>query len=168
MRRLTTSPTPPRLGVASRWQPLWFALVVSVLSAGTADAQLRVIVNRAVPDGGVSMSELSRLFRGEYGSLANGQRVVLAEELAARAKYVRVVTGMTDDQFRRHWIRLVFAGTPVQPPRTFPDAATTCTFVARTPGALAIVDGRCGADVRTLSVDGREADDPLYPLRWPG
>ena len=152
---------------ASRWRALAFALVLVTIASGEAEAQLRVIANRGVSDAGVSLSELSRLFRGEYGSLANGQRVVLAEEAGARTKYVRLVTGMTDDQFRRHWIRLVFAGTPVQPPRTLADTESACAFVARTPGALAIIDGRCGTDVRTLTVDGRAADDPQYALRPP-
>ncbi|MCU0626446.1 MAG: hypothetical protein MUF21_08175 [Gemmatimonadaceae bacterium] len=137
------------------------ALVVPAL----AQAQLRVIVNRSYPDTDVSMRDLTRLFRGEYGSLANGQRAVLAEQATARARYVRTVTGMDDDTFRRHWIRIVFAGAPVAPPRGFPDAETACAFVARTPGALAIVEGRCGDDVKTLTVNGRQGGDAQYPLR---
>jgi hypothetical protein len=130
-----------------------------------AHAQLRVIANRSYPDADVSLRDLTRLYRGEYSSLPNGQRVILAELGSARSRYVRVVTGMDDDTFRRHWIRLVFAGTPVQPPRVFADVESLCAFVGRTPGAIAIIDGRCDDLVRTLTVNGRPGGDPMYPLR---
>jgi hypothetical protein len=140
-----------------------FALLASC--PAMARAQLRVIANKSYPDADVSMRDLTRLYRGEYGSLTNGQRAVLVEQASVRSRYVRLVTGMEEDQFRRHWIRLVFAGTPVQPPRGFADTASACAFVARTPGALAIVEGRCDDDVRTLTVNGRSLTDPQYPLR---
>lgn len=149
------------------WRWLLLVCTVLLLLPASADAQLRVVANRGMPDVNVSMNDLARLFRGEYGSLTNGQRIVLAEQDIAREQYVRVVTGMTEDQFRRHWIRIVFAGTPVQPPRTLPDLESTCAFVARTPGALAIVAGRCDDSVRTLTVNGRSAEDAQYPLRVP-
>lgn len=147
-----------------RFAPL-AALIALVLCPTAAHAQLRVIANQSYPDADISLRDLTRLYRGEYGSLTTGQRVVLAEQASARSRYTKVVTAMDDDAFRRHWIRLVFAGTPVQPPRSFPDAESVCAFVQRTPGAVAIIDGRCEDGVRTLTVGGKSAGDAQYPLR---
>jgi hypothetical protein len=157
----SSSTTPPH----RRWIPVALLLAALTVIPSQAHAQLRVIANKTFRDPDVSLRELTRLYRGEYGSLANGQRAVLAEQNGVRARYVRTLTGMDDDQFRRHWIRLVFAGTPVQPPRGFADAEAVCEFVARTPGALAIVDGRCDDGVRTLTINGHPAGDGQYPLR---
>jgi hypothetical protein len=136
-----------------------------LLCPAMAQTQLRVIANRTYPEADISMRDLTRLFRGEYGSLTNGQRVALVEQASVRTRYVRLVTGMDDDAFRRHWIRLVFAGAPVQPPRGFSDTESACAFVSRTPGAIAIIEGRCDDGVRTLTVNGRPGGDALYPLR---
>jgi hypothetical protein len=157
-----SSPTTP---LTRRWKPAAILITVLTVLATPAQAQLRVIANKSFRDADISLRELTRLYRGEYGSLANGQRAVLAEQNGVRARYVRTLTGMDDDQFRRHWIRLVFAGTPVQPPRGFADTDAVCEFVARTPGALAIVDGRCDDGVRTLTIDGHPTGDGQYPLR---
>jgi hypothetical protein len=154
------SSSPPR----RRWLGA-LAFLAAVAAPTGVQAQLRVIAHASYPSDDISLRDLGRLFRGEYGTLSSGQRAVLAEQGAARTRYVRTVTGMDDDQYRRHWIRIVFAGTPVQPPRGFPDVEAVCAFVARTPGAIAIVDGRCDGQARTLSVGGRSVGDPQYPLR---
>jgi hypothetical protein len=147
-----------------RWLQLG-ALCVALAMPAALSAQLRVIAHPSYPESDISVRDLGRLYRGEYSALVSGQRAVLAEQGPARVRYVRTVTGMDDDQFRRHWIRIVFAGTPVQPPRGFSDADAVCAFVARTPGAMAIVDGRCDGSVKTLSVNGKSVGDAQYPLR---
>jgi cystathionine beta-lyase/cystathionine gamma-synthase len=160
-RSASSHTTPP----SRRWLAL--ATIVAALAGlpAVGQAQLRVVVHKSYREADVSLRELTRLYRGEYGSLANGQRAILAEQNGVRARYVRTLTGMDDDQFRRHWIRLVFAGTPVQPPRGFSDVDAVCEFVARTPGALAIIDGRCDDGVRTLTINGHPSADGQYPLR---
>ena len=81
----------------------------------------------------------------KYWLLVNGQRVVR----------------MSDDQFRRHWIRVVFAGNPVTPPQGFDTVADAVKFVATHRGALAFVNGPVDASVRILLIDGRALFDLL-------
>jgi hypothetical protein len=135
------------------------------LTAGRAGAQIRVIVHPATPDTSITMRELARLFRGEYSSLPGGDRVRLVEHTAARAAFYQGVVQMSGDQFRRHWIRVVFAGNPVTPPEGFESVADAVRFVATHRGALAFVNGPVDATVKVLLIDGRAPGDPAYRLR---
>jgi hypothetical protein len=133
--------------------------------AHRVDAQIRIIVHPATPDTSISMRELARLFRGEYSALPGGDRVRLVEHTAARTAFYERVVQMSGDQFRRHWIRVVFAGNPVTPPEGFATLADAQRFVATHRGALAFVNGPVDASVKVLLVDGRSPGDPAYPLR---
>lgn len=135
------------------------------LIAGRADAQIRVIVHPATPDTSITMRELARLFRGEYSSMPGGDRVRLVEHTAARTAFYQSVVQMSGDQFRRHWIRVVFAGYPVTPPEGFDTVADAVRFVATHRGALAFVNGPVDGTVKVLLIDGRAPGDPAYRLR---
>jgi hypothetical protein len=145
------------------------AVLLSLLGAGTpvvrAEAQIQVIVHPSTPDSSISMPELARLFRGEVALLPGGERVRLVEQSTARDTFYERVVRMSEDQFRRHWIRVVFAGNAVTPPVGFESAADAVRFVAGHRGALAFVEGPVDASVKVLLVDGRHPGDPSYPLR---
>lgn len=139
------------------------ALVLVLPARG--EAQLRIIVHPSTPDSSITMQELARLFRGEYLSLPSGVRARLVEHSPARVEFYERVVQMSGDQFRRHWIRVVFAGNPVIPPEGFESAADAIRFVATHRGALAFVDGPVDASVKVLFVNGKLPGDPAYPLR---
>jgi hypothetical protein len=139
-------------------------IALAVLPSRAA-AQIRIIVHPATPDTSITMRELARLFRGEYSSLPGGDRVRLVEHSAARAAFYQGVVQMSGDQFRRHWIRVVFAGNPVTPPEGFDTVIDAVRFVATHRGALAFVNGPVDASVKVLLIDGRAPGDPAYPLR---
>lgn len=146
-----------------RWSLVVTALVLAW--PARADAQLRIIVHKSTPDSSITMQELARLFRGEYLALPSGVRARLVEHSPARAEFYQRVVQMSGDQFRRHWIRVVFAGNPVTPPEGFESATEAIRFVASYRGALAFVDGPVDASVKVLLVDGKLPGDPAYPLR---
>lgn len=151
--------------VARLVRQLALAVAAVVLTASGARAQVRVIVHPATPDTSISLRELARLFRGEYSSLPRGDRVRLVEHVEARAAFYERTVQMSEDQFRRHWIRVVFAGNPVAPPEGFEHAADAVRFVATHRGALAFVTGPVDGSVKVLRIDGRLPGDPAYPLR---
>jgi len=130
-----------------------------------AQAPIRVIVNRGMQVESVDLRELERIYLGNVNSLPGGGRIVLAEQVGARQRFYQTVAKMTEDQFRRHWIRVVFAGNPVSPPTPFANPEDVVRFVARTPGAIGFLEGGANETVRVLRVDAKDATDPAYPLR---
>ncbi|MEO8452717.1 MAG: hypothetical protein ABI647_23190 [Gemmatimonadota bacterium] len=143
------------------------ALVVVPPTAHRAstDGPIRVIVNRSVVVETLDLRELNRLYRGDVASLPGGARVVLAEQIGARQRFYAIVLKMTEDSFRRHWIRVVFAGNPVNPPTPFSTSEDLIRFVAKTPGAIGFLEGDADETVRVLRIDNIDAAAPTYPIR---
>jgi len=131
----------------------------------SADTSIRVIVNRGTAVETLGLTELNRLYLGNLSSLPGGARVVLAEHVGARPRFYAAVAKMTEDTFRRHWIRVVFAGNPVSPPTPFWSPEEVVRFVARTPGAIGFLEGSTDETVRLLRIDGKNPSDPSYPIR---
>ena len=141
---------------------LWFVTVSAPFVP--SPAPVRVIMNRGAGLESVSLPDLARMFRGEIGSLPNGVRIVLAEQVSARGRFYADVIQMSEDTFRRHWIRVVFAGNPVAAPVPFTSTEAIVSFVARTPGAIGFTDGSPDDTVQVLRVDQKRVDDPSYPI----
>lgn len=141
------------------------AFALSLFVAPSASAQLQVVANRSFPGSSVSRRDLAHLFRGEYGDVGGPTRTILVDELGVRRVYVKALLQMSEDQFKRHWIRVVFSGAPVAPPQTFATAQQVIEFVAATPGAIALMSYVPTDQVKVLAVDGLLPNDPRYPLR---
>jgi len=142
----------------------WCALLL-VATRPTAEAPIRVIVNRGTAVESLDLKDLNRMYLGNLSSLPGGGRIVLAEHVGARERFYSIVAKMTEDRFRRHWIRVVFSGIPVSPPMPFATADEVTQFVSRTPGAIGFLEGAANETVRVVRIDGKEASDPGYPLR---
>jgi hypothetical protein len=153
------------LSVAALVLRLTIVVALFAVPGSRAEAQVLIIVHPSTPDTSISMQELARLYRGDYLALPSGVRARLVEHSPARATFYQRVVQMSGDQFRRHWIRVVFAGNPVTPPEGFESAQDAMRFVASHKGAVAFVDGPVDATVRVLMVDGKAPGDPAYPLR---
>lgn len=144
---------------------LALALVLGSFAPVRGEAQARVIVPREYKGNDISLEDLVRLYRGDYTQMPTGERVVLAEQASARTLYARRLLSMNDDQFGRHWIRIVFTGRPAAPPKSFSSLEEVSTFVGRTVGAVAIVMGTPNDDVKVLTVNGLAPNDARYPLK---
>jgi hypothetical protein len=142
---------------------LWF--MTAVAPPVKAPGPVRVFVNRGSGLESVSLVDLARMYRGEISSLPSGVRIVLAEQVQARARFYASVVQMSEDSFRRHWIRVVFAGSPAIAPRTFTSTEEIVAFVARTPGAIGFSDGAVDESVRVIRIDDQSAGRPDYPIR---
>ena len=145
--------------------------VTSLFAAGAplprrADAQIAVIVSRSSPLQSVTSDELKRMFLGSTKAFADLTPVMLVEYPPLRQAFYRSALALSDLQFKRHWIKLVFSGEVVTPPSQIADEPEVRRFVASHPGAigflpLSAVDGT----VRALTVDGHAPSDPAYKIR---
>lgn len=141
------------------------SLLVCFAATRRCDAQVSVIAHPSFPGSSISSRELSRLFLGEYTAIKGGVRVVLVAQAAAQRIYMRSFLRMSEDEFKRHWIREMFTGRPVTPPVVVATLDEAVTMVQNAPGAIAFVVGRPDGRIKVLQVDGHSADHPAYPVK---
>jgi hypothetical protein len=132
----------------------------------TAHAQVAVVVNRGNPITGLTLEQLRRLYLGKSTTFPGGTPVTLIESPAVRAGFYRQVLGMTHDQFKRHWVGVVFSGEGASPPREIEEVTQLRRFVSDHAAAVAFLPlGDVDTSVKVLTIDGAKPGDANYPLR---
>jgi hypothetical protein len=145
--------------------PLLLSLVVVRTALAQEHPPLAIIVHSGNRLTSLSLDELRRLYLGMTPTFPSGERVVLLESAEHRLPFYREALGMSEDQFKRHWIARVFAGEPGTPPESFRDPGELVRYVAQHPDAIGFLPAnRVDGSVKLLTIDARRPSNLRYPL----
>jgi hypothetical protein len=130
---------------------------------------LAVIVHHSNPVDNLTFSELRRIFMLDTQTWPHGRKitVVLREKgQPERAETVRVICGLSEDDYEKHILFRTFQGGVNIGPRSIQSAAAMLRFVFSAPGAIASVAAdQVDASVKLVRIDGRLPGEPGYRLR---
>jgi ABC-type phosphate transport system substrate-binding protein len=130
---------------------------------------LVIIVHQSNPVDQLTRAELRRIFLFDTQTWRNGRKVtVMSREKgqAERSEAIRLICGMSDEQYDQYILFQTFRGVMSQGPREILSASAMLRFVFNAPGAIGyvpaeVVDG----STKVLRIDGLLPVDPQYPLR---
>lgn len=128
-----------------------------------------VIVHPGAPVTDIAMSDVTRLLLGERRFWRSDMPVVvLLPNLGspARAFLLAHVFHMTEQNYRRHMLELLYRGELEYAPKVVGSLDELIAFTAASPGAVSLVPASqpIPASVRVLNVDGHAPGSPGYPL----
>jgi ABC-type phosphate transport system substrate-binding protein len=136
--------------------------------AALADA-IAIIVHRSNPTEDLSFRELRRIFMLERQTWRHGRKitVVLRESgQPERAEAIRLICGMSEQDYDRHLLLQTLRGTITQGPREIRTAEAMIRFIFNAPGAIGYVPANAEASLtKVLRIDGLLPGDPKYPLQ---
>ena len=136
---------------------------------GQAVGDVSVVVHPGVPVDNLTIAELRNYLTGEREFWPDRTRVtILIRAPVARARDIAVkdICQMTEAQFRQHWIGKVFRADAASAPKIVYSNDSALETVARTPGAIAFVEGAVTAkNVKVVKVEGRSPGQQGYRLR---
>ncbi len=118
-----------------------WGVLVSFL-AGTACAEVVVVVSAQQPIRTLSRTELTDIYLGRMNRLANGDPVVpidQRESTSAHKEFYSRYLRQSPAQIKAHWSRLIFTGRG-QPPQTVPNGSAMADLVAKAPHAIGYLD----------------------------
>ncbi len=131
-----------------------------------APPPIAVVVNRGNPLTNITRDQLREFYLGRSTQFPNRDRVVLLELPTLRGEFYRSVLGMSEDQVKRYWIGVIFAGGDAAPPKEVGNADEVKRYVAEHRGTVAFIAATdVDSTVKPLTVDGRRPNDPEYPIR---
>jgi ABC-type phosphate transport system substrate-binding protein len=147
----------------------------SALATGPAPAQppgadaLAIVVHKSNPTEELSFRELRRIFMLERQTWGHGRKitVVLRESgQPERAEAIRLICGLSGEDYDRHLLLQTFRGTISQGPREIRTATAMLRFVFNAPGAIGYVWADSDMSfIKVLRIDGLLPGHPRYPLR---
>ncbi|HEY7510584.1 MAG TPA: hypothetical protein VIG50_10035 [Vicinamibacteria bacterium] len=140
-----------------------------LLAAGAAEAgDVAIIVHRDNSQGGVTLAELSRLFRLDQQRWGTGEKVEVVLQVGGSAKeavMLERVFRMRGADLKPFWLGKIYRGELTAAPRVLASDAGVKHYVAANPRALGYVDSvMLDSSVKVLRVDGKLPGEPGYPL----
>ncbi len=141
-------------------------------SAGAPGRENLVFVaGKGRPAPSISSADLRRIWLGRTTRWPDGRRIVLAVRPAStpagRFFYGKVID-MSEIDFSRLWLGILFRGDAESAPRVIGPADEVRRFLARVPDGLAfLLSSEVDRDTKPLRLDGREPGEPGYPYRIP-
>ncbi len=129
-------------------------LLVALLWAGGAQADIAVIVHADNPVQSLSARQTAELYLGRVRTFDTGQYAVVVDQGRddpLRGRFFKDVSGMSIGQVTAYWSRLQFTGQ-VQPPRSLDGDAAVLDFVRRHPAAIGYVSSTALADPKGKTV----------------
>ncbi len=134
---------------------LWACLVPVTARGQTVDRSLRIVVSKDNKITTLTGDDLNRIFLGKKTLWDSGTRIVPAmpeEESPAGELFLAGTLKKSVSQFRSYWKRLLFSGGGTVP-KVFRSSSQLMDFVARSPGAIAVVETSAVDDrVRVLEI----------------
>ena len=119
----------------------------------------------------ISAGDLRRIFLGEISRWANGHRIIVfvrsSETQEGRIFLDRLIR-MSDIDYSQWWLGSVFRGRSANSPRVIASDDAMVKAVAATPDAIGFVAAPpvvTESGVGILTINGRAASDPDYPIR---
>lgn len=106
--------------------------------AGTARADLYVVVHAGNPQRAMAQKEVVDLFMGRSRNFAQGDFALpfdLPRDSAVRERFYLAITGMSLAQVNSYWSRLMFTGQTM-PPQALPGESAVADLVRRNPSAI--------------------------------
>ena len=135
--------------------------------AGAANKPLVVVVGTATPLRNISLGELRHVFLGEPVEAGTGKPLVGINHpmgIATRERFDLAVLGLKPDTIGRFWVdRRIRDQSPA--PKAVQSAELAIRVVASLPGAITYgTSDLVNKQVRALTIDGKAAGQPGYPL----
>jgi ABC-type phosphate transport system substrate-binding protein len=132
---------------------------------------MAIVVHRSNPIEELSLDELRSLFLGERQRWPNGRRITLVLPDPGRPEgeaALRLIYRMSEAELNHHFLRAVYRGQAVGPPKRLSSSERVVRFVFNVPGAIGCVPAQdVDGSVKVLRVDGHTPGETGYPLRTP-
>ena len=137
----------------------------------TSSEPLVIVVNRLNSEENLSFSDLHQIFLGTRRYWSDGKRITLVMREPGEAErnvILRDVCGLTEEQFKTHFLRGLYTGDIIVSPKTLSTPQGVKRFIFNVPGAIGYLRmSDVDANVKVIRIDERFPGDKGYRLRVP-
>lgn len=145
-------------------------LLIVALLAVPASSQIIIVVPAKSRIDSLSSKQLQKIFKGEPAGPKQLTPLQIVEFAPAGDDFYMQLYGANAYAIAKHWLRLIFSGARVLPPKSFSEAAKFLSFLAAHDNAigflpLELLQPAKDTSIRAVIIDGRDSHHPQYLLR---
>lgn len=118
------------------------AAFVLSLAAGSAAAELVVVVSARSPVATLRADQVADIFLGQVGRFPDGSEAVPLDQAFGaplRTEFYAKVAGKSPHLMKAHWTKMIFTGRG-QPPKELPNSAAVRRLVADNPALIGYLE----------------------------
>lgn len=148
---------------------LKLSVLLTVLAQTTlASAQLVLVVSKESPIDSLSAKEIRKIFKGQSLVHAGNRPLQVVEYSPERERFYKILYDQSSYSIAKHWLRLIFSGERVVPPKSFSDPKRLCKYVSQAQNAVSFLprslfeEYRYDYAIKAVVVDGRHYQDRDY------
>jgi ABC-type phosphate transport system substrate-binding protein len=119
-----------------------FGLALSLAMAGTAKADVVVVVSAKCAVSTLSKDQVTDIFLGKSARFPDGAPAVpidQAEGSPARDEFYSTFANKSPAQMKAHWTKIIFTGRG-QPPKSVPNSVEVRKLIAANPQAISYIE----------------------------
>ncbi|MFQ5630964.1 MAG: hypothetical protein ACE5I1_19510, partial [bacterium] len=154
-------------------------LVMAMLSMPSlAEAQFVIVTNAKSPIDSLSMQELQKVFKGQAIGPQKDTPLQIIEYDPACDRFYGILYDQNAYAIAKHWLRLIFAGERVKPPKNFTEIAPFLEFLSENRYTIGFLTTKTfleikskiptfsgNKNIRAVMIDGWNYGDAQYPLK---
>jgi hypothetical protein len=145
-------------------------VLLVVLLPVCASSQIIIVVPAKSKIDSLTSKELQKIFKGEPAGPWQLTPLQIVEFAPAGDDFYMQLYGANAYAIAKHWLRLIFSGARVLPPKNFYEAPKFLSFLAAHDNAIGFLPLELFQQVKDYSVraaiiDGRDYHHPQYLLR---
>ncbi len=116
---------------------LWAVMLFVCCFPQCVDAQYVIVVSNTSDMDSLSVDDLKKIFKGASPHrLSSKKNRQVVEYGPACDKFYKSLYGQSSYSLTKHWLRLVFTGKRVLPPKSFSDSEKFARFLIRNEAAI--------------------------------
>ena len=146
-------------------------LLFCMTIARSGEAQYVIVTNNRSTIDSLTINQVQKVFKGQPINKVNVQTLQIVEFDPACDAFYQQLYGLNSYSLAKHWLRLIFAGERVYPPKNFTNLVEFNDFIEKNQNAIGFLprsayeEVKNSAHLRAVVIDGKNYLDPAYPLR---
>ncbi|RMI13164.1 MAG: hypothetical protein D6681_06090 [Calditrichaeota bacterium] len=153
-------------------RPLLYGLALIIwLVPEYASAQIVVVVPDKSPLDSLSFKEVQKVFKGQpIDKVEEPPQVV--EYAPAGDAFYQMLYDLTAYAMGKHWLRMIFSGQRVRPPKSFTEVDRLVKYMAEHENTIGFLPRELfehleDSPIRAVVIDGFRYDHPQYAFKSP-
>ncbi len=133
-----------------------------------ANAQIVIVVQANCDIDSLSIGELKNIFKGQSVDVHESCQIVEFTPLSD--DFYQSLYGLSAYAIAKHWLRLMFSGERVRPPKSFSNGQKCLEFITEHEHSIGFITLEIYKEMkndslRAVVIDGRSYKDPQYALQ---
>lgn len=148
-------------------QILIILLVLLIVASQSAASQVAIVVSDSNSVDNLTLTELRRIFQGKKTTFDNYNEIQIIDYAPLKEIFYEKVLGMSILKVKKYWMKIIFSGEYVNPPRELKNLDDIRSFFCKNQDGISFINSEDVTDcMKIVKINGKLPGEEGYPLEF--